>query len=551
MMGLWSVRARTDRSIGARHLLWALAVVMFSVGVAAAQSAGNDYRIGPKDVLKVTVWGHDDLSRSVSVSTDGTVIFPLVGEVRAAGLTASQLEERLRALLGRDYLVDPQVSVAVQEYRSQRVFVFGEVVRPGIYMLSGQSTLLDILSQAGGPSATAGREVVVVRLPRSEGPAVPGAAGSETFRVSLRKLLAGGPTENLAIQDGDSVYVPKATAFFVLGEVLRQGSYVIDKDTSALEAITLAGGFTDRAAPAGARILRKMPDGSQQTIDVNLSGSDPRAREILLAEGDTLIVPKGNAFFVSGEVRKPGAYQLESSTTAFTALTLAGGFTEKAAQSAAKLIRRLPSGGEEIVVLDLSGSDRRAQEFPLKDGDTLVVPAGSTYYVLGEVRRPGPFQMDPTGRSTSVTAAISQAGGLTEKAAQNQVRLTRRLPSGEEQATTIDLSDPSAKAKEIFLKDGDILLVPLTNVQFYIMGEVRKPGAYQLDQGTTIVQGIALAGGFTEKAAPNRTRVIRTHPNGRQETLTIDLNDIIKRGQREKDLALTANDVVVVPESFF
>lgn len=539
-----------DRSLGGRALRWALVLVVLAAGVATAQSPDTDYRIGPKDVIKVTVWGHDDLTRSVAVSTDGTLVFPLIGEVRAAGLTASQLEERFRTLLGRDYLVDPQVSVSIQEYRSQRVFVLGEVAKPGTYTLSGQATLLDILSQAGGPSPTAGREVVVVRLPKSDGPAFPGAAGSETFRVHLRRLLAGSPTENLPIQNGDSIYIPKVTSFFVLGEVPRQGAYAIDKDTTALEAITLAGGFTDRAAPAGARILRKMPDGSQQTIEVDLTGADPRARDILLTEGDTLIVPKGNTFFVSGEVRKPGAYQLESSTTAFGAITLAGGFTEKAAQSAAKLIRRLPSGEEQTFVLDLSGTDRRARDFPLRDGDTLVVSAGHTYYVLGEVKRPGPFQMDPTGKSTSVTAAITQAGGFTEKAAQSQVRLTRRLPSGEEQVTTVDVSGPDARLREIFITDGDILLVPSGNT-FYIMGEVRKPGAYQLDQGTTIIQGVALAGGFTEKAAPNRTRVIRTHPSGRQETLTVDLNDVIKRGQREKDLPLTANDVVVVPESFF
>jgi polysaccharide export outer membrane protein len=83
------------------------------------------------------------------------------------------------------------------------------------------------------------------------------------------------------------------------------------------------------------------------------------------------------------------------------------------------------------------------------------------------------------------------------------------------------------------------------------LGEVRKPGAYQLDQTTTAIQAVALAGGFTDKAAPNRTKVIRTHPDGRQETFVIDLNDVIKRGRGEKDLPLVNNDVVVVPESFF
>jgi polysaccharide export outer membrane protein len=98
--------------------------------------------------------------------------------------------------------------------------------------------------------------------------------------------------------------------------------------------------------------------------------------------------------------------------------------------------------------------------------------------------------------------------------------------------------------------DGDTLLIPAGNT-FYVLGEVRKPGAYQLEQAATAVGGIALAGGFTEKAAPNRTKIIRTRQDGRQETLAVDLNEVLKRGRRDKDVPLVANDVIVVPESFF
>jgi polysaccharide export outer membrane protein len=443
-------------------LLAALALPGRSALADSPVGPAAEYRIGAKDVLKVTVWGQEDLSRQVVVSADGTFAFPLIGDVQAAGLTPGELETRLRDLLGKDYLVNPQVSVSVHEYRSQRVFVLGEVEKAGTYTLTGRTTLLDVLSQAGGPGKSAGRQVAVVRFPRSEGPVVPGAAGSVTFRANLRRLLDGVAEENILLQNGDTVFVPKLTSFFVLGEVLRQGAYAMEKETTALEAVTLAGGFTDRAAPGGAKILRKRPDGAQDAIDVDLS--DPRAREVQLAEGDTLLVPRGNTFFVSGEVRKPGAYQLEKSTTAFGAVTVAGGFTEKAGQSQAKLIRRLSSGQEQTLVLDLSGADPAARDLLLRDGDTLLIPSGNTFYVLGEVK---------------------------------------------------------------------------------------KPGAYQLDQATTAIQAVAMAGGFTDKAAPNRTKVIRTHSDGRQETIVVDLNDVVKRGRKERDVPLIANDVIVVPESFF
>jgi polysaccharide export outer membrane protein len=529
-------------------LLLALTLVPSGVSRARGQTSGGaapGYVVGAKDVLKVTVWGHEDLTRQVVVSADGTFQFPLVGDVRASGLTPGAIETQLRDLLGKDYLVNPQVSVSVQEYRSQRVFVLGEVEKPGTYALTGQTMLLDVLSQAGGPGKSAGRQVVVVRAPASEGPVTPGAAGSTTLRANLRRLLDGVAGENIALQNGDTVFIPKVTSFFVLGEVLRQGAYAMEKETTALEAVTLAGGFTDRAAPAGAKILRKRGDGAQESIDVDLA--DPRAREVQLAEGDTLLVPRGNTFFVSGEVRKPGAYQLEKSTTAFGAVTLAGGFTEKAGQSQAKLIRRSPSGQEQTTILDLSGADPAARDLVLKDGDTLLIPSGNTFYVLGEVKKPGAYQLDP---ATTAVGAMTLAGGFTEKAAQSLVKLTRKLPTGVEETTVLDLSGADARAREFLLKDGDILLVPTGNT-FYVMGEVKKPGAYQLDPSTTAIQAIAMAGGFTDKAAPNRTKIIRTHPDGRQETIVLDLNDVIKRGRKEKDLSLIANDVLVVPETYF
>jgi polysaccharide export outer membrane protein len=510
-----------------------------------SRGAIQEYRVGPKDVLKITIWGHEDLSRQVVVSADGSFQFPLIGDVSVAGLTPGAIESRLRDLLGKDYLVNPQVSVSVQEFRSQRIFVLGEVEKPGTYAMTGQTTLLDVLSQAGGPGKNAGRQVVVVRFPSSEGPVAPDAAGSVTLRTNLKRLLDGDAGENIPLRNGDTVFVPKLTSFFVLGEVVRQGAYAIEKETSALEAVTLAGGFTDRAAPSGARILRKRADGVQDAIDVDLT--DAKAREVNLIEGDTLLVPRGNTFFVSGEVRKPGAYQLEKSTTAFGAVTLAGGFTEKAGQSQAKLIRRSPSGQEQTAVLDLSGADPAARDFPLRDGDTLLIPSGNTFYVLGEVKKPGAYQLDT---ATTAVSAMTLAGGFTEKASQTQVKLTRRLANGSEQTTMLDLSGADPRAREFFLKDGDILQIPAGNT-FYVLGEVKKPGAYQLDQVTTAIQGVAMAGGFTEKAAPNRTKVIRTHADGRQETIVINLNEVVKHGRKEKDLALIANDVLVIPESFF
>lgn len=360
---------RSPRALG----WFALTMLLFAAVSGLAQ--GRGYRVGAGDVLKVTVWGHDDLTRPVVVPPDGTVPFPLIGDIRVLGLTTGQIELRLKDLLGRDYLVDPQVSVVVQEYRSQRVFVLGEVAKPGTYALTGQLSLLDIFSQAGGPTKVAGRDILVVRAPAAEGPAAPGAAGTTTVRVNLGRLLDGDAAENLALESGDTIYLPKQVGIFLLGEVRRPGAYGLERDTTALEAITMAGGLTERAVLSAARLLRKKSDGTQETTDVDLTGS--KARETLLSDGDTLLIPAGNTFYVLGEVRKPGAYQLEQATTAVGGIALAGGFTEKAAPNRTKIIRTRQDGRQETLAVDLNDvlkRGRKDKDVPLAANDVIVVP---------------------------------------------------------------------------------------------------------------------------------------------------------------------------------
>ena len=362
--------------------IWDLLILAGLLGLIALARAGSGatldtYRIGPGDVLKITVYGHDDLTRTGVVAPDGRMPFPLIGEVQAGGLTPTELEQRLRDLLGKDYLVDPQVTIAIQEYRSQKVFVLGDAEKPGTYPLTGRSTLLDILSQAGGPAKTAGRQIVVVRFPKSETPVEPGTAGSTMFRLNLKRLLDGDASENIQLESGDTIYVPKQTSFFVLGEVKKPGAYALEKDTSALEAITVAGGFTDRAAPSVAKVLRRRADGNQETLPIDLSGADPRAREFAVLEGDTILVPTGNSFYVMGEVRKPGAYQLEQAATAIEGVALAGGFTDKAAPNRTKIIRTHRDGRQETLIVDLNEvikRGRKDKDVPLSANDVIVVP---------------------------------------------------------------------------------------------------------------------------------------------------------------------------------
>jgi len=349
------------------RLRFALAAALV-LALTCAPTPAQEYTIGPGDILKIVVWGHEDLSREYPVTMEGYVPFPLIGRVKAIGLTTTQLARSLRDLLEKDYLVNPQVIVAVKEFLSRKVQVLGEAEKPGLFYLTGPTTLVEILSKAGGLSKNAGKELVLVRTERG--------AGSVILRMDLRNIQAGDTKENIELENGDTIFVPKAQAFYVLGEVKKPGTFALDRETSVLEGITLAEGFGEKAAPSGVKILRRSPDGRQQTIALDLSGSVPKDKDFRLRDGDSIIVPKGNTFFVFGQVKKPGSYQLDKETNVLEGITIAGGFTEKAAPGRTRVIRTTTKGQQTINVdiNDLVKRGERDRALRLLENDVIVVP---------------------------------------------------------------------------------------------------------------------------------------------------------------------------------
>ncbi len=298
----------------------------------------------------------------------------MIGRAKAAGRTTQEFATHLKQLLEKDYLVDPQVLVAVSQYLSKKVHVLGETERAGIFYLTGPTTLLEILSKAGGISKTAGKQLVVVR---GASPGNGGSSrGSTILRFDLAKIQAGDVNENIRVEDEDTIFIPKAQAFFVLGEVKNAGTLPLDKGTSVLEAITLAGGFNERAAPSGVKVIRRSAEGKQETVPLDLSGTIPKDGEFPVQDGDTILVPKGNTFFVFGEIKRPGAYLLEKETNILEGITIAGGFTDRAAPSRVRVIRSTPKG-QEVINIDMNDIIKRGQRqkaVMLRENDVVVVP---------------------------------------------------------------------------------------------------------------------------------------------------------------------------------
>jgi polysaccharide export outer membrane protein len=264
--------------------------------LAAPQSAKpqaaipNDQRlyvVGANDVLTVSVYDQPQLTGKYAVEGDGTFTFPLIGRVRVGGLSLRGIEDEIRNLLSRGYLKNPQVSVGIDQYRSQQVFVMGEVQRPGELQFTGAMTLVEALARVGSTTERAGAEVQVVR-PRNGAdaaqPAIPAAgqsSDSEVIRVDLQNLLSGATAQNMSLRAGDTVFIPRAETVFVSGQVQSSGEYPIRRGMTVRQVLALAGGVTERGSTRRIQIIRKV-NGKETTTGASLQDQ--------VQGGDTVLV---------------------------------------------------------------------------------------------------------------------------------------------------------------------------------------------------------------------------------------------------------------------
>jgi len=263
-----------------------LLLSMSSVLGAPAHASQTEYVVGAQDVLMINLWDQTDLSGRFSVEADGTFTFPLIGRVKAGGLTLRELEDELRRRLKEGHFFkNPQLSVAVEQYRSQRVFIVGEVRQPGTYPLTGDMSLIEALARAGATTDSAGAEAIIVRPPAgrpTSGPVLPDQ-GQAVERVDLKSLQRGAAMLKVPLRDGDTIFIPRAETVYVYGQVRTPGAYPVPKDATVLQVLSLAGGVTDRGSTARLKILRVV-DGTKREIKVKLGD--------VVLPGDTIVVPE-------------------------------------------------------------------------------------------------------------------------------------------------------------------------------------------------------------------------------------------------------------------
>ena len=280
-----------------------------SAATSGATQRAGALRLGPNDLLEITVFEAPELNRSVRVSGAGQISLPLLGEVSASGLTPRELEVALEATLRQRYIRDPHVSVEVSEMQSHAVSVVGAVTRPGVFQIRESRPLLELIALAGGLAPNAGESVIVARAPAvgaGEASAIEpggggggGGAAAESMTISLRALLeSGDQRHNVLVHPGDMVKVTPAGLVYVVGEVRKPGAFPLVRGPSltVLQAIALGEGLGPKAARGRTIIIRTGPAGERVELPVNLGDVlAGRAVDVALQPQDVVFVPSSAA----------------------------------------------------------------------------------------------------------------------------------------------------------------------------------------------------------------------------------------------------------------
>jgi polysaccharide biosynthesis/export protein len=245
------------------HTLLASLLVLLTLFAAGIARANADYLLAAGDLVRVTVYDHADLVTETRVSEQGSILFPLVGEISVAGYSASQAAGRIAKMLeAGGFLRNPQVNLVVLEFKGQEVSVLGRVNRPGKFPLQKASRLTDILAMAGGATIDGADTLILIS---GKG------ANSSRREIDLIGLLREGRHElNVDVTNDDVLYIPREPRFYIYGEVQRPGAFRLERNMSLVQALSLGGGLTTRGTQKGIRILRRDDSNAMREINANL-----------------------------------------------------------------------------------------------------------------------------------------------------------------------------------------------------------------------------------------------------------------------------------------
>lgn len=497
-----------------------------------------DYVLGPGDTIRVQLFGNVNGIYDFEVTRDGILNLPELGPITVAGLPFSEFRVDLNRRVEK-MLIGTQVSVTMGELRTIRVFILGDAVRPGSYVVSSLATISSALYYSGGISEIG--SLRNIQLKRS---------GKVVANLDLYDLLIKGDTSgDRRLQPGDVILIPPIGATVgVGGAVRRPAIYELKGELSVSEVIKLAGGLKPIAYPAASRIER-IDNADRRTV-VSLNVESEAGGRMRVTDGDTIFIPEVLARLegsveLAGHVHRPGAYQLRPGMR-LTDLLPSADYLMPGADTGYILVRREDDRNQATIVsanlreawensassedLHLRARDkvhvfslafsRQRVIQPLLEELQLQSRVGEPYRevsVSGSVKAPGVYPLEPGMRISDLLRA---GGHLSEEAYTLRAELARYQVVDEEYRASdvIDVDLDSIlrgdSAADLVLAEHDHLRVssiPQWDTLWSVTldGEVRFPGEYRIQRGETLREVLERAGGLTDSAFPEGAIFLR------------------------------------------
>lgn len=348
-----------------RFLTLGIAIVMVLVGASQAVPLDTSHRLGSGDRVKISVLNEPDLSKETEIDRDGYAPLDLVDRVKLQGMTCTEAAETVRKALA-EYIVNPEVTVELQEIAKKKVFVTGEVRKPGILLLDSRAKLIEAVTLA---EYTELADLSKISIRRKD----------KMLQSDLSLYLSGkDTTPNVSLEPEDSIIIPRVETVgtaLVIGSVNKPGLVQLKNGMTFREVISVSGGVMVDADTLNISIKHEGSNESSTIAYDRAMAGDPTA-DIAIQAGDTLYVPKQDKayFTIQGGVRQPGQYALKGQVTLEEATALAGGLTKDAVISEIQVIR-VSGNAVNADKVDLKAIRQgKSPAVTLGPGDNVVVP---------------------------------------------------------------------------------------------------------------------------------------------------------------------------------
>lgn len=550
-----------------------------------------NYQLGPGDQLIIDVWGASQQNYQLPLTPDGNIYIDNLGPIHVTGLTIEQASDRIigrlksiySGLSGTDRNTYAQVTLG--NTRSINIFIIGEVKLPGTLTLSAFATVFNALYATGGPTINGSfRNIELFRNNEL-------VATLDIYQF----LMYGKRHNNIRLQDQDIIKVnPYVSRVDLTGEVKRPGLYELAEEEVLQDAISFAGGFSDKAYH---KLLTVYRNTDTERKILNISKED--IKSFIMQDGDSIPVAAilkrfENRVSINGAVYRPGDYSLSDGLTLNELIEKADGLRDDVFLNRALIYRTREDLTLEIIPVNLKSIINNETNFTLIKEDIVSIASifdlQEDYYVEinGEINKEGIF---PYMENTSLEDIIVMAGGLKESASHSKVEVARRVKSGDMEPEVGIISEifyfNVDKELNISSESSSFKLEPFDQIfirkspgyeeaqSLNVEGEVRYPGAYILgSKSDRISDLIERAGGLTSEAYLEGAQLIRQVEINRElrqrtienlmlessdslqiniedtneQAIGINLNKIVESPGSKFDLLLYENDRLIIPK---